>query len=97
MTDLFGLTTRYRRIDEITGVQFPVFMQTNLSAGDLLVLSSPDEDCSEALNIIFIYYLASTLLQLLGPPTVVERQGSIFSSAVPHLLLQHRITRFLHP
>ena len=35
---IFGLTSKYRRIDDITARQFPVFQETGISAGDLLVL-----------------------------------------------------------
>ena len=51
MTSIFFLTTKYRRIEDITARQFPVFQETGLSAGDLLVL--PGDYCSEELNIFF--------------------------------------------
>ena len=37
----------------------------------------------------------STLLELSGPPTAVAHQVSNFTSVVPRLLLQRRITLFL--
>lgn len=54
MTYIFCLTTEYHRIEDITSLQFPVFQETGLSAGDLLVL--PDDCCSEELNIFFAQY-----------------------------------------
>ena len=58
MTYTFYLTEN-RRIEDITGIQFPVFQKTNLSAGDLLVL--PDGYCSEKLNTLPSVNLAGAI------------------------------------